>query len=329
MAIGRRQFPRPSGQEAIVLFLQLALVPQRLFPPPFQLAGHQAVLGLDAVVLSSRMVGRDPGSLQALLPVLIQPLPLALEIGHGLDTQLQRSRLKGPQDFRGDQHLQRLARQALAHRLATLNRSTIAQIIDRLPLGVVGDPHPPPAPPARHQPAQQRRAAANHARCRGQAAVGSQPLLIGQVAVPSDVGGDLRRDHHLPLQPWHLDGAGAGSARLLPPQILAGEPEGIAAGVVGMVENPVEGGPASRPPLELTRVGSAGHADAQRDVIADQVAEHSPGRTQFVELVEDQMDDMLDLLVRIPLEPIARRRAHVADGGGGELLAAAPLFNRP
>ena len=117
MAVGCGQFSRPFGQETIVLFLQFALLSQRCLPAPFQLTRHQAVLRLDGVILPSRAIGLDPCPFQPLLPVLVQPLSLALEIGKGLLMQLKPGRLERPQHFRGDQGLEILAGETLADRL--------------------------------------------------------------------------------------------------------------------------------------------------------------------------------------------------------------------
>src|SRR5207249_3005550 len=59
-AIGGGQFARRLGPEAVILLLQLALLPQGLLPASLQLASDQAVLGLDGVILPRRALGLDP-----------------------------------------------------------------------------------------------------------------------------------------------------------------------------------------------------------------------------------------------------------------------------
>ena len=82
----------------------------------------------------------------------------------------------------------------------------------------------------------------------------------------------------------------------------------------------------SRSPLELAGARARpGTPESQLDVVAHQVAEHGSDGTQFVELVEDHADDMLDLLVWVQLELVAGTRADIAGRGGGELLTAAGL----
>ena len=72
-----------------------------------------------------------------------------------------------------------------------------------------------------------------------------------------------------------------------------------------MPEDPVRVGRTAGPQSELARVRTARYAEAQLDAVAHQVTQHGPDRPQFVELVEDQPDDMLDLLVGIQLQPVA------------------------
>src|SRR5271157_1551914 len=152
LAVGGGRLSRRVGLEPVILFLQTALFPQGLLPAPLQLAGHQAVLGLDGVVLASRALGLDPRPFQPLLPVLVQPLAVALQIGNGLKTQLQLGRLENLQHLLGDQRLERAGGENLAERFAVFERSSLAPIIDRGSFGVVGDLHPPPAPAAIHRP---------------------------------------------------------------------------------------------------------------------------------------------------------------------------------
>ena len=109
LAVGGGRLSRRVGLEPVILFLQTALFPQGLLPAPLQLAGHQAVLGLDGVVLASRALGLDPRPFQPLLPVLVQPLAFALQIGNGLKTQFQLGRLEDLQHLLGDQRLERAA----------------------------------------------------------------------------------------------------------------------------------------------------------------------------------------------------------------------------
>ena len=112
------------------------------------------------MVLPRRAVGLVRSPLQPLSPVPVQPLPLALEIGDSPSTQFQPGRLDGSQDFRGDQRLKGSPGEALAEWLGAFHIATVAQIIEWCSIGVVGDPHLLPAPPAKDQTAQERRAAA-------------------------------------------------------------------------------------------------------------------------------------------------------------------------
>ena len=190
-----------------------------------------------------------------------------------------------------------------------------AHVICRQPLGVVGDPHLLPASPAVDQAGHQRRATSRCAWRGRQVAVGVQSLLVGQVAIPGDVGGDRVGDHDLPLQPGNLDRAGARPVRLLPPRVLTGEPEGITPGVVGMPEDSPESVHRRGAPLQPPGTCLAAHADPHLDVVPGHVAVQGSDRSQLLELVQDQPHDVLDLLVRVQLELVTRARADVPGRG--------------
>ncbi|HMF36059.1 MAG TPA: hypothetical protein VKF17_05445 [Isosphaeraceae bacterium] len=81
-------------------------------------------------------------------------------------------------------------------------------------------------------------------------------------------------------------------------------------------------------PLQSPGVRPALHPHAQLDVMPHQVAEHGADRTEFVELVEDQPDDELDLLVGVQGDPVAGQ-PDVAGGNHGEQLTTAGLVQPP
>ena len=71
--------------EPVVLVLRGPLGQQRLFPPAFQCAGHQAILRLDGVVLPEGTRRVLPRSLQPQLPLVVQRHPLLLVLLGGAE----------------------------------------------------------------------------------------------------------------------------------------------------------------------------------------------------------------------------------------------------
>ena len=146
---------RLFSREPIVLFLQVALLPQCLLPAPFQLAGNQAIFRLDGVILPGRSIGLDLGPFQPLLPVLVEPLALPLEISQGLLVQFQSRWLNRSQHFLGDQGLEVRCRETLTRRLERFYIVIRTDIICRYSLGVVVNPHLSLASPAVDQAGQE------------------------------------------------------------------------------------------------------------------------------------------------------------------------------
>ena len=95
-----------------------------------------------------------------------------------------------------------------------------------------------------------------------------------------------------------------------------------------MADDRVEGTTDRPMPLQSPGVRPALHPHAQLDVMPHQVAEHGADRAEFVELVEDQPDDVLDLLVGVQGDPVAGQ-PDVAGGNDGEQLTAAGLVQPP
>ena len=77
-----------------VLFFDVLLLVQTLFPSPLQFTGHQAILRFDCVVLTSSTVCRVPGSLKTQPPVFILCLLFSLQIVSRRKGQLDGSWFK-------------------------------------------------------------------------------------------------------------------------------------------------------------------------------------------------------------------------------------------
>src|SRR5262249_38328492 len=82
------------------------------------------------------------------------------------------------------------------------------------------------------------------------------------------------------------------------------------------------------PPFELTPVRSLMGPEGQADLVAHQIAEHGRDGPQFIELVEEQADDVLDLLVGIEVEA-TRGDPDIAQRRGGEDPAPPRLVEPP
>ena len=86
-------------QESIIFFLQIALCTQRLLPLLLQAPSHQAILGLDGLVLAFGTLDLIGGTLEPLLPVPVEALAFPLHVLDRLQAQLQGRRLQGPKDL--------------------------------------------------------------------------------------------------------------------------------------------------------------------------------------------------------------------------------------
>ena len=91
------------------MLFKLMLLPEGPLPPPLQLAGDQAVLGIDGLVLPLCMRGLVPSALEPLLPQIMASLPLGLQIGRRRQAQLQCRRLKRLQHQRRGQGIECLS----------------------------------------------------------------------------------------------------------------------------------------------------------------------------------------------------------------------------
>ena len=77
-------------------------------------------------------------------------------------------------------------------------------------------------------------------------------------------------------------------------------------------------------PFQLPLLGSRPGPDRQPDVVLDQPVKHAVDAAEFLELVEDQLDDDSGLLVGVELH-LSRRQDHVAHRHAVEQFAASRL----
>ena len=104
----------PLTPVPFVLGLQARLLGQGLLPGAFERAGHQAVLGLDRVVLAPRPIDLVARPFQALLPVTLQRRAFGLEVGRDGEADLEGRRPHRLQDQLGHQRVERRGGERLA-----------------------------------------------------------------------------------------------------------------------------------------------------------------------------------------------------------------------
>ena len=110
-----------------ILFLQLLLVTERLFPLPLQLTGHQAMFRLDGCVLPGRPLGVIVGPLQALVPMGRSLRAFGTQALLRCHTQLKRRWLEHLQNLVGNKALQKRPGEAEAPRRTVINRGPHAR----------------------------------------------------------------------------------------------------------------------------------------------------------------------------------------------------------
>ena len=89
IAFGISQSWRNGVAVAVVLLVELTLLAQRLLAAFLQRPRDETVLRLDCFVLSGSPLGFVPGPFQTLLSVLMELLPIAVDVVGGAQAQLQ------------------------------------------------------------------------------------------------------------------------------------------------------------------------------------------------------------------------------------------------
>ena len=105
LAFTRRQLRGALTAESCILLLQVLFVTERLFPPPLQLSGHQAIFRLDGFVLPSRPLSVIVRPLHALVPMGFSLLAFGTQGLLRCHTQLKRRWLEHPHDLFGHETL--------------------------------------------------------------------------------------------------------------------------------------------------------------------------------------------------------------------------------
>src|SRR5262249_35207353 len=137
---------------------------------------------------------------EPLLPLLVQQLPLLLDVGRRRQVQLQRRRRKRRQHLLADEAVQPPARQTLTFRLAIRSGGADAAVTQGATAVSVVDHQPTAAASADEQATQQRRPTPRRAACLLAGAIAPQTLLISLEALRADVGGATARQQHQALR---------------------------------------------------------------------------------------------------------------------------------
>jgi hypothetical protein len=147
----RRQLTGPLAAESGMLFLQLLLMTERLFPTPLHLPGHQAIVRLDGFILPRGPLGAVVRPLQALVPRGLSLRAFGTQsLLHG-HPQLERRRLEHLHDLCGNKALQERPGQAEAAGHPVINGRPHTRGAQVLRLAAGGRQPAPPAPPTDEQ----------------------------------------------------------------------------------------------------------------------------------------------------------------------------------
>jgi hypothetical protein len=283
-------------QKTIAFFRDIAPITQRLLPLSLQAASDETILRLNRLVLpfgAFRLIG---GPLQALLPMAVQALTLLMHVLDRFQAQLQSGGLEGAQNLLGHEIVHHPGFEPATRRSLVLPPHT--PIIGGR-LAPIAGVHPPATGPAAEQARQQRLAGAGHPGRTGPRAVLEQPLPVGLILFPCDIGWQAVPFEHQPLRHRylaHLQLAAPGGRALV---IDAAPAVGIGPRIDRVMEHPAHRAWARQAPFQLAAPWSAVEAHPQTDPIPDQIAVEALARAQLVELVEDHPHGRLDLLVGI------------------------------
>jgi hypothetical protein len=134
-----------------VLFLQLLLVPERFFPLPCPLTGHEALFGLDGGIRPRGPLGTVVCPLKARLPRGIEWRACSTEGLLRCHTPFQRRRLQHLQDLCGDKVVQECSGPAAAAGGPLIESCPHTGVAQMIGLPAVGRHPPPPTPPTDEQ----------------------------------------------------------------------------------------------------------------------------------------------------------------------------------
>ena len=197
----RREMRRVLVQESVVFFPQIALCTQRILPLPLQAASHQAILGLDGLILPFGTLRPHRSPAPAVAPNGGAGVAFLLNVLDRLQAQFQGRRLQGPEDLLVTRSSTAAGREPAT--IGALELPAHAPIIGGRTCSdsTLHAPATRPANQAGPSAAPRRREAP---RGTGPGAVLEQPLLVGQVTLPRDIGRQAVPLEHLPFRHRHL-----------------------------------------------------------------------------------------------------------------------------
>ena len=154
LAFRRRQLQGPLASEPGILFLQLLLVTERLFPLLLQRTGHTGDFPARRLRTAGPPAGRSSAPAPALVPMGLLITTFGTQGLLRCHTQLKRRRYWSTCMTCSATKRSRNARQAEAPRRTVINRGPHARVAQVIGLAPVGGHQPPPAAPT-HQQAYQ------------------------------------------------------------------------------------------------------------------------------------------------------------------------------
>src|SRR6266436_5849027 len=159
------------------------------------------------------------------------------------------------------------------------------------------------------KPGQQQLAAAYRSLDRGTALarriIGNH-ALVPLALLPSDVALVLIFEQNIPFGHWATHPTPHALAAFLDAHLARRPPEGIGAGMDRVGQNVVHGVVCRQSPDDAALLGIAGF-DGQYDAFVTQPDMHLTSALELGEFGEDELQCVLDPLVRVLLDPVAPR----------------------
>jgi hypothetical protein len=184
--LGRREHVGLGVQKTLVIFLELAMCREPLFPVLGSLPGHQAVFRLNQAVVPGGSLGLIGSPRHALLPQLVHLLAFLLQTRGRFQGQGERCRFKSFEDPLTDGGLERLARQRPAQLITIVGCQTVTHLAMRVGGASIANLHAMATPSTYDQACQKRRPIAHRAQCIGMRSVGLETGHIAFVWLPGD-----------------------------------------------------------------------------------------------------------------------------------------------
>lgn len=272
------------GEQAFVLLLQHFGPSQRGLPASFQLAGNQAVVWVQRIVLALRQAALVAGACEAELSLPVHGLAFLFQVPQRGERGVQLGWPHRLQERLDDDRVDIAVDERLAHGLGV--------VCLRLPalvtwlLSAVADPRLASAAPALHQALQQRRARPG---CtaplrREVVAIGLELLPVGQEAVVADEGRIDAQDDDGPFLDGQapLDRGGRVACRNVP----ADAPIHERAGIGRVADHAVDHAVGWSYPHGLAFLGTSLHDARQTQAVVGEVPQHAACIAQRAEALE-------------------------------------------